>query len=83
MNASPGQGGAEGLNALRLGAAVTATANSGYVAKGMNVWLPGWKARGWCTAAKKPMVNADLWVGLEAAAGRRERVRWVVGKRTE
>ncbi|MCJ2037074.1 hypothetical protein MKK54_22995 [Methylobacterium sp. J-068] len=72
----------KGLNALRPGAVVTVIANSEYVAKGMNEWLPGWKAKGWRTAAKKPVMNADLWVELEVAAGKHKRVRWVVGERT-
>ena len=72
----------EGLNALRPGAVVTVIANSEYVAKGMNEWLPGWKAKGWRTAAKKPVMNADLWGKLDAAAGKHESVRWVVGERT-
>ncbi|KQP93772.1 hypothetical protein ASF60_13980 [Methylobacterium sp. Leaf113] len=72
----------EGLNFLRPGAVVTVIANSEYVAKGMNEWLPGWKAKGWRTASKKPVQNADLWGKLDAAAGKHESVRWVVGERT-
>lgn len=72
----------EGLNALTPGAVVTVIANSEYVAKGMIEWLPGWKAKGWRTAAKKPVMNADLWVELEDAAGKHKGVRWVVGERT-
>ncbi|MCJ2113274.1 ribonuclease HI [Methylobacterium sp. E-025] len=71
----------EGLNALRPGAVVTVIANSEYVAKGMNEWLPGWKAKGWRGPNKKPVLNADLWGKLNAAAGKHERVRWVVGQR--
>lgn len=70
-----------GLNACRPGAVVTVVANSEYVAKGMNEWLPGWKAKGWRTASKKPVQNVDLWKALEAAAGEHESVRWVVGER--
>jgi ribonuclease HI len=29
--------------------------------KGMTEWLENWKRRGWKTAAKKPVANADLW----------------------
>lgn len=59
----------------------TVTANSEYVAKGMNEWLPGWKSKGWRTAGKMPVMNADLWGKLEAAAGKHESVRWVIGER--
>ena len=39
--------------------------------KGLNEWLPAWKARGWKTAAKKPVKNQDLWQALdEASRGR-------------
>jgi len=48
--------------------------------KGMTEWLEGWKARGWKTAAKKPVLNEDLWRRLDAAAARHEvEWRWVKG----
>jgi ribonuclease HI len=70
-----------GLNAMDPGGSVIVLTNSENVAKGMNEWLPGWKAKGWRGSNKKPIQNADLWEALEAAAARHERVRWVVGKR--
>ena len=30
-------------------------------------WIAGWQARGWKTAAKKPVKNPDLWKRLIAA----------------
>jgi ribonuclease HI len=34
----------------------------------MTEWLPGWKRRGWRTAQRKPVKNAELWQALEVAA---------------
>jgi ribonuclease HI len=50
--------------------------DSQYVCKGISEWLPGWRARGWKTASRTPVKNADLWQRLDAAAGRHE-VQWV------
>ncbi len=46
-----------------------------YVRRGISEWLPVGKARGWKTAAKKPVKNQDLWEALDAAASR-HRVQW-------
>jgi len=45
---------------------VTLYTDSEYVLKGMTQWLAGWKRRGWQTAAKKPVLNRDLWERLDA-----------------
>ena len=55
----------EGLAALREPCAVKITTDSQYVQKGMREWLPGWKKKGWKTAANKPVKNADLWRRLD------------------
>jgi ribonuclease HI len=39
--------------------------DSEYVIKGVTSWLKGWKARGWKTAAGKPVLNQDLWSKLD------------------
>lgn len=54
--------------------------DSDYLRQGITTWLPGWKARGWRTAAKQPVKNQDLWQRLEAAlAGHRIEWHWVRG----
>ncbi len=41
------------------------TTDSKYVLQGMTEWIEGWKAKGWRTASKKPVMNADLWQALD------------------
>jgi ribonuclease HI len=51
-----------GLSALKAThQTVEVITDSQYVAKGINEWLPDWIARGWKTAAKKPVANRELW----------------------
>jgi ribonuclease HI len=63
------------LQALKEPCAVELFTDSEYLRQGITEWLPGWKARGWRTADKKPVKNADLWRALDEA-GRRHRVQW-------
>ena len=44
---------------------ITIHADSKYVLEGLTKWLPGWKARGWKKADKKPVLNQDLWQRLD------------------
>ncbi len=68
------------LRELPVESSATIHTDSEYVMKGLNEWLPAWKARGWKTAAKKPVKNQDLWQALdEASRGRRLEWRWVRG----
>jgi ribonuclease HI len=68
------------LEALKRPSKVRLTTDSTYVMKGICEWLPGWKRRGWQTADRKPVKNADLWRLLEALAARHEiDWRWVKG----
>jgi ribonuclease HI len=68
------------LEALREPCKVTLYTDSSYVMQGLTQWLPGWKARGWRTADKKPVKNQDLWQALDAAAQRHDiDWRWVKG----
>jgi len=65
----------QALEALKDPCEVNLTTDSQYVRKGITEWLVNWKKRNWQTAAKKPVVNKDLWQRLEAAADR-HRVKW-------
>jgi ribonuclease HI len=58
----------KGLEALKRPAVVALYTDSQYVQKGITEWLPGWIARGWRTAGRTPVKNADLWLRLQAAA---------------
>ena len=72
----------QALQALSRPCAVTLFLDSQYVLKGITEWLPGWKARGWRTAAKAPVKNIDLWQQLDAlVAGSGHKIdwRWVRG----
>lgn len=70
----------EGLKALKESCDVVLTTDSEYVRKGITEWLQNWKARGWKTAAKKPVKNVDLWHSLDEQSGRhRIDWRWVKG----
>ncbi|MBS0397445.1 MAG: ribonuclease HI [Proteobacteria bacterium] len=57
----------EGLNALKKHCSVRLHTDSKYVLQGATEWLADWKARGWRTAARKPVKNQDLWERLDAA----------------
>jgi ribonuclease HI len=63
------------LETLTRPCSVDLTTDSTYVRDGITRWLPGWKQRGWRTAAKKPVKNRDLWERLELALAPHE-VRW-------
>ncbi|MDR0716827.1 MAG: ribonuclease HI [Azoarcus sp.] len=49
--------------------------DSQYVQKGISEWIHRWKARGWVTASRTPVKNADLWRALDDIAARHE-VEW-------
>jgi ribonuclease HI len=66
----------EGLRSLEDGADVTVVTDSQLMLNSMTVWLPGWKKKGWKTAAGKPVKNQDLLVALEAEVNRLGSVRW-------
>lgn len=65
----------EALNALKEPCKVTLYTDSKYVMEGITSWMPGWKQRGWKTAAKKPVKNQDLWMALDDAKSRHA-VKW-------
>ena len=54
--------------------------DSKYVMNGMTQWLPGWRAKNFRRSNGKPVLNADLWEALSAAAApHRIEWRWVRG----
>jgi len=63
------------LETLKRACEVNLTTDSEYVKKGITEWIGGWKRRGWRTADRKPVKNADLWQRLDAAQSRHE-VHW-------
>jgi ribonuclease HI len=70
----------QALNALKHACSVDVYTDSQYVQKGLNEWLPSWKARGWKTAAKQAVKNEDLWKLLDQARHRHVvRLHWVKG----
>lgn len=56
----------EALSALKRPCNIALYIDSKYVLQGITEWLPGWKAKGWKTAAKQPVKNVDLWQKLDA-----------------
>lgn len=70
----------EALSALKRPCEVIVHTDSQYVQKGISEWIHGWKARGWKTASKEPVKNADLWQALDAVqATHTVQWRWVKG----
>ncbi len=68
------------LEALKRPCKVELHTDSKYVMQGITEWMRGWKTRGWLTADKKPVKNADLWQRLDAARLRHDvKWRWVKG----
>ena len=64
----------QGLKAAVDASAVTVITDSEYLRKGISEWIHSWKRRGWRTAAKKPVLNQDLWRELDDLNTRR--VKW-------
>jgi ribonuclease HI len=66
----------ESLKALKKPCVVEMHTDSQYVRNGITKWLHGWKLKGWKTAAKQPVKNADLWRALDEQASRHT-IRWL------
>ena len=70
----------EALKALKTDCDIDIYTDSQYVQKGVLEWLEGWKKRGWKTASKDSVKNADLWQLLDAQLGNHHiRWHWVKG----
>ena len=63
------------LEALKQRSRVRVYTDSQYVQKGISEWIHAWKRKGWKTADKKDVKNADLWRELDVLAQRHE-VEW-------
>ena len=55
------------VEAVPDGIPATVICDSQYVVKGITEWLPSWIRRGWQTAGRRPVKNADLWRRLANA----------------
>lgn len=64
-----------GLAALRRPSRVHVYTDSQYVQKGISQWIHDWKRRGWRTAARSAVKNAELWRELDELA-RSHQVQW-------
>ena len=68
------------LETLERASTLTLITDSSYVKDGINSRIHGWKARGWKTAAKKPVKNVELWQRLDEARARHDVTwEWVKG----
>ena len=63
-----------GLRLLRRPCQVRFVSDSQYLVRGMDQWVPGWKARDWKRKGGPPE-NLDLWKELDRIASP-HRVRW-------
>jgi ribonuclease HI len=66
----------EAISALNRPCRLIIHTDSQYVQKGITEWIRQWKARGWRTASKAPVKNADLWKRLDELIGPHE-IEWV------
>lgn len=70
----------EALSVLKKPSTVELTTDSEYVMNGATKWRHGWKRKGWKTANKKPVKNADLWKRIDELLGVHSvRFHWVRG----
>lgn len=64
------------LQALKEPCEVEIVTDSEYVKNGVESWMAKWKKNGWMTAAKKPVLNQDLWQELDKEVSR-HKTKWV------
>jgi ribonuclease HI len=63
------------LTALTAPCDVTLHTDSRYVIDGITKWIFGWQKNNWRNAAKKPVMNEDLWHEL-IAASKPHKINW-------
>ena len=66
----------EALRALKAPCEIALHTDSRYVIDGITKWIFGWQKNGWKNAAKKPVLNVDLWQAL-LEAKREHKVSWI------
>ncbi len=66
----------EALRSLKRRVPVRVHTDSQYVQKGITEWIRGWKQRGWKTANREPVKNADLWRELDEIASGHD-IEWI------
>ena len=66
----------EGLRSLKEPCNIEVITDSEYLKNGITTWIHGWKRKGWMTAAKKPVINQDLWKALDEQVARHQ-TTWV------
>lgn len=67
----------EALSALKRPCEVSLHLDSEYVRKGITEWIHGWKKKGWVTASRQPVKNAELWQRLDALVhGGPHKITW-------
>lgn len=66
----------QGLGTLKRRCRVRVHTDSQYVQLGISQWITNWKRRGWLTADRKPVKNADLWRQLDQLAAAHD-VEWL------
>ena len=70
----------KGVKLASEGSVVHVRTDSQYVCKGIEEWLPGWKRRGWTTAAGGPVANQALWKALDELRSKYKlSFQWVKG----
>jgi ribonuclease HI len=69
------QAAVQGLRALKENCAVEVITDSQYLRNGITEWIHNWKANGWRTKSKSPVVNQDLWKELDEQ-NERHRTVW-------
>lgn len=73
----------QALQVLKGPSRVRLYTDSEYLRRGIQEWLPGWRARGWKRKGGA-LANADLWQALDSAIGRHEiDWHWVKGHSTD
>ena len=68
------------LESLKESCQVDLFTDSKYVKLGITEWIIRWKTNGFKNAKKKPVVNAELWIRLDAVASEHQiNWQWVKG----